>query len=197
MKRSKQSANISKTKNRTRAGGKKRLSSGGILAMRRRMLKRNMIQMMRDNRISQCSQSSGAHEKYPGALQLKRVGVLEERQRNDELRLDYDSTATPQLRNVWRLLRLCQLRVCFIRHDRTRRGWHATIRIRENLSSAEIVACQAVLGSDAGRELLNIMRVMSIRKSGCDNFSLARWNLLFSRKLRRRLMCWARLQGSA
>src|SRR5271169_1641166 len=120
-------------------------------------------------------------------LQIARIGVLQsERQRNDEIRIDRDHAATPELRRLWRKLRLWSLSPKFILDVRTRRGWHRTVRLREPLTDAEQVATQSLCGSDEGRETLNLMRTLSIRRDGADPFTRARWNLLFARKLRKK-----------
>lgn len=67
----------------------------------------------------------------------------------------------------------------FIRHDRTRRGWHVVIRWNRKFEPAERVALQAVLGSDVKRETLNLMRVIGGRHRGNK-----RWNILYSHKIR-------------
>jgi hypothetical protein len=85
---------------------------------------------------------------------------------------------------MWVTSRIIGLRVNFIRYDRTRRGWHIVIRLerrkRKNggFTPLEKVALQAVFGSDARREALNLMRV--INGNGKDK----RWNILYSRKLK-------------
>jgi len=57
------------------------------------------------------------------------------------------------------------------------------VRVDTPLQPAEQVMLQAVLGSDRRREMLNAMRVLSIRLRGADPFWQARWNLLYSGKL--------------
>lgn len=84
---------------------------------------------------------------------------------------------------LWTVLRAVALRPLWIEYNRTNRGWHAIIRLPEPVRPAEQVALQAVLGSDRRRELLNIMRVLSIRQKGASPYWQARWNLLFSGKL--------------
>jgi hypothetical protein len=117
-------------------------------------------------------------------LQPGKIGVLESRkQRSDEIQLDFDRKSCPRLLEGFRFLRLLKLSPAFYLDTKTRRGWHRVIRLRERLEPAEIVACQALLGSDPGRERLNLMRILSIRRSGASPFARAHWNLLFTRKL--------------
>lgn len=107
------------------------------------------------------------------------------------LYMDYDSPDGrfklarngPTLVMLWTVLRALALRPLWIEHDRTARGWHVIIALPEPVTPAEQVAIQAVMGSDRRRELLNVMRVLSIRRKGAPRFWRARWNLLFSRKL--------------
>jgi hypothetical protein len=66
----------------------------------------------------------------------------------------------------------------WINYSRTRRGWHVEIGLNKRIGPLEIVALQAVLGSDPRRECLNLMRVMN--GGAVDR----RWNILYSRKLR-------------
>ena len=55
------------------------------------------------------------------------------------------------------LLRLMGIEPEYIRTDRTRRGWHVIIPA-PNLSPCELIAAQAILGSDPRRESLNLFR---------------------------------------
>lgn len=97
--------------------------------------------------------------------------------------LDFDFRRVPRVRPIWSVFRVVGLRPAWIRTDRTRRGWHVVIGLRENLQPAETVALQAILGSDDRREGLNLMRVIAIRKNPPPAFWKNRWNLLFSSKL--------------
>jgi hypothetical protein len=100
-----------------------------------------------------------------------------------ELFLDYDRPRGPTLKMIWTVLRACDLRPERIEYRRSRRGWHCVIRVNAALLPAEQVALQAVMGSDSRRELLNAMRVLSIRRRGARPFWRARWNLLYAHKL--------------
>ncbi len=55
------------------------------------------------------------------------------------------------------LLRLMGIEPEYIRTDRTERGWHVIIPA-PHLSPIELIAAQAILGSDARREALNFFR---------------------------------------
>lgn len=69
--------------------------------------------------------------------------------------------------------------------ERTRRGWHVVIRLREKLLPSEIVALQSILGSDGRREALNFMRAFAMRQkcNGVTGYWRKRWNILFAGKL--------------
>ena len=72
-------------------------------------------------------------------------------------------------------------RVHWIRYDRTKRGWHVVICLAGKLSPVEVVALQAVMGSDRNREAFNLARARLI-ESGAAPRSW-RYNVLFERKL--------------
>lgn len=48
-----------------------------------------------------------------------------------------------------------------MRIDRTRRGYHVVVAVREKLEPALVVAAQAILGSDPNREAFGLMRVLA------------------------------------
>ena len=123
-----------------------------------------------------------------GQLQLTQIGVLEEKQNENTIFLDYDRTRTPKLSPLFFLLRLCEMRPLYVVDVRTRKGWHRVVHLDCRLKPAEIVAAQALLGSDRRRESLNFMRILSLRRFGATNFARSRWNLMFTRKLKRRKM---------
>lgn len=91
---------------------------------------------------------------------------------------DFDTRKAPDLKRFWRVAHTINARPELIRYDRTRRGWHVLIRWDRKFSPAEIVALQAMFGSDPAREMFNLARVLS---GGARS---NRWNLLFEEKLR-------------
>jgi hypothetical protein len=108
-----------------------------------------------------------------------RWGVTAELKASTDLRTsfcDYDRPRPPSLRWLYAIARVVHVRPVWVRYDRTRRGWHVLIRWSRTWAPAELVALQAVLGSDPMREGLNLMRVMRHPRAST-------WNLLFSRKL--------------
>jgi hypothetical protein len=100
-----------------------------------------------------------------------------------ELFLDFDRPRPPTLKMIWTVLRAMNLRPGAIEYRRSRRGWHVVVPVNASLLPAEQVALQAVMGSDSRRELLNAMRVLSIRRRGARPFWRARWNLLYAHKI--------------
>lgn len=79
---------------------------------------------------------------------------------------------------------ITELRVRWLRIDRTRHGWHVVIHWNIRLEPAEQVALQLALGSDRRRECLNLKRVLSLNRHWSKT-GAKYWNLLFSRKLKR------------
>ena len=99
------------------------------------------------------------------------------------LKLDRDDGRAWPLWRLWWVLRLMELRAAWIRYDRTRRGWHVLIAIpAPPLLASEVVALQAVMGSDRDREAFNLNRARLVMRG----LAPRRWrtNVLFERKLR-------------
>jgi hypothetical protein len=120
-----------------------------------------------------------------GELSLGKWGIVEEKSEYNKILLDFDTgRRTPMLSGVYVTLRALQLRAIWIRCDRTKKGWHVTIKINHRLECAEIVAIQAICRSDFKRETLNLMRVIAMRKYGASKFWKKRWNILYSGKLK-------------
>lgn len=113
-------------------------------------------------------------------------GRVKEFARSDTTFCDFDYTSWywrqrgPGLEQVFAVARILSLRPLWIRYDpSTRKGWHVIIQWNRRMAPAEIVALQAVLGSDRRRETLNLMRVMG----GLPKEAGGRWNILYSAKL--------------
>lgn len=119
-------------------------------------------------------------------LRFRPWGILKEVGRNDTIYIDVDFKTLPSMREVWRIIRFVGLQPKWVRYDRTRRGWHIVIRqLRKDLSSSEIVALQIMLGSDRGRELFNLARVIANRREGASRWQRKRSNILFLTKVRK------------
>lgn len=80
--------------------------------------------------------------------------------------------------SVWRW------RPVVVRFDRTRRGWHivATATAPAGTPAMQLVAAQAILGSDPNREAFNVMRAASL--GSVPPFWRSRWNVLYERHSR-------------
>lgn len=99
-----------------------------------------------------------------------------------QLLLDIDGRAAPKLAPFFAVLHICGLNAEWFRIDRTARGWHVVIRLKEPLELPEAIALQAAMGSDARREALNIRRAISLRIRP-DEYWKQRANILFEFKL--------------
>jgi hypothetical protein len=93
---------------------------------------------------------------------------------------DYDGRLPADLRQRVRAVRrLLGLRTVYRRLDRTARGFHMVLRWDTALTPTEIIAVQAILGSDPMREAMNLMRVRA-KPGGMVERQF--WNLLYSQK---------------
>lgn len=91
---------------------------------------------------------------------------------------DYDHGRPPTMPDIWRVAARLDIKPVWVEYDRTRRGWHLTIKWNRKFKPAETIALQSILGSDPGRETFNLLRVLSGKAE-----RNRRWNLLFERKL--------------
>lgn len=112
-------------------------------------------------------------------------GIISHLHRPDQLLLDFDCGKDIPCPPLNSLAHTCGFRVRWQEWNRTRRGWHLIVRLREKLTDGEIIAAQAILGSDLARERLNLSRAISIRLRP-SKFWRRRINLLFQKKVRTR-----------
>lgn len=121
-----------------------------------------------------------------GDFRLERWGRLEKTGQSDakNLYLDFDFTRAPKVRPILAVLRITDIRASWIEYIRTRRGWHITVRVRDELEPSYTVALQALMGSDNRRECLNLRRVRGMAHKRASKFWKKRWNILFSGKLK-------------
>lgn len=99
------------------------------------------------------------------------------------LRLDVDAGRTPCTigRLAWLLSRagftpvwLSQVR------SPGGKGWHVELKIAPAPRSlAEVVALQAILGSDQAREACNLQRVRTVEAGKLSPYWAERWNVLY------------------
>ena len=100
------------------------------------------------------------------------------------LLLDFDlARPVPRLIPLLARLRIIGLRARWCSYRRTKHGWHLAIGINASLTPSELVAAQAVLGSDLRRETMNLRRAISLRVHKHSRFWRKRWNIFFLRKL--------------
>lgn len=65
----------------------------------------------------------------------------------------------------------------------TKKGWHIVVEVYQKLTPPEIIALQAILGSDRKREALNLGRWFGMKSKTVPEFWRDRWNLLFNKKI--------------
>lgn len=97
------------------------------------------------------------------------------------LKLDIDNRKRkPSVRKIRAKLRWAgyAMRVCEMRRSPSGTGWHVIVTTEpEPTGPMEIVALQAILGSDSFREASNLQRVRNLDKVG--NWWGERWNVLY------------------
>lgn len=99
------------------------------------------------------------------------------------LYVDIDGALPPDmLERIRWTCAVLQWPVAGVRMDRTRRGWHVVVNVRRRLAPLQIVAAQAVLGSDPRRETFNLQRATAYES--LPRFWRARWNVLYDRHLK-------------
>lgn len=119
-----------------------------------------------------------------GDLLLGRWGIIDAKAKPNRAYLDFDlARPVPRCYPVFSTLRTIGLRAHWICYTRTRKGWHLDIDLSCKLVPGETIALQAILGSDARRETLNLMRVIAMRRFRTSKFWRERWNILYSGKL--------------
>lgn len=110
-------------------------------------------------------------------LQLGRMGRVKRYASADVSLCDIDTVRAPRLEKVFRLAHVLGVGVRWVRLDRSHSGrWHLLVCWRARFSKLELIAIQAILGSDYKREAFNLYRVRSGVRS-------RRWNFLFDEKL--------------
>lgn len=111
------------------------------------------------------------------SLTLGRMGRVKMYANPSVTMCDIDRKKVPTLQRVYRLARILGVRIDYVRFDASHSGkWHLIVRWKARFSKLEIIAIQAMLGSDWKREMFNLYRVRSGVRS-------RRWNFLFEEKL--------------
>lgn len=116
------------------------------------------------------------------AGRFSRWGKIKEFNAPDKILCDFDTPDVPRPA-IFSLCRTIGVCVEFVRFDRTRRGWHCVIKLRQKLTNAERIAASAILGSDPARARLDLCRAISIRLYP-SKFWEKRISVLFERKVR-------------
>lgn len=100
------------------------------------------------------------------------------------IKLDYDHKRLPRdySDRIGACNRLLSLGLVRDAIEETRRGWHISLYVRRRLSPLEIVALQAILGSDWKRELFNLARARGLAAAP-SFWRKDRWNVFYARKL--------------
>lgn len=102
------------------------------------------------------------------------------------LKLDVDRPRPLPYWRVWWLARLCGWHVEWISHRRTpgRGYWHIEVGLTDALRAVEVVAAQAILGSDRNREAFNLVRARMIEYDrDVPRYWRQNYNVLFDRKV--------------
>lgn len=109
----------------------------------------------------------------------------EVRGRTAWLKLDIDAgMPRPTLYDLRRRLYRAGYRIQWLSECRSPggRGWHLTLCVRPSPRTAlEVVALQAILGSDPDREACNCWRARMLRDNEISGFWRERWNVLYRR----------------
>jgi hypothetical protein len=110
-----------------------------------------------------------------------KFGVIEEYHESDKLLCDFDTERIPGP-PLQSLAHTLGLQILWQRWDRTQRGWHLVVKVKQKLTLTEVICCQTLLGSDRARERLNLARAISLRLHP-SKFWEVRANILFRRKI--------------
>lgn len=98
------------------------------------------------------------------------------------LRCDYDGKRPPPLVRVCWLLARAGYRVQSLSERRSPggQGWHVEVALTPApRTCVEVVALQAVLGSDPAREACNVTRARMVDTKQVSRFWARRWNVLY------------------
>lgn len=99
------------------------------------------------------------------------------------LRLDVDAGRTPYTlgRLTWLLARAGFAPVWLSQtHSPGGRGWHMEVKVSPPpRSRLEVVALQAILGSDQAREACNLHRAYMVESGKVTGYWAERWNVLY------------------
>lgn len=97
------------------------------------------------------------------------------------LKLDFDTIRRPSLLNIFRLLRRAGYEEVewIIDQSPSGNGWHVIVHVSPRPRSPfEVVALQAICGSDVNREAMQMHRARTFAKS--PPFMRDAWNVLYA-----------------
>lgn len=102
------------------------------------------------------------------------------------VKLDFDVAKEPDMEPIWQLLRRAGYTAVdvLVKRSPSKRGWHMLLVLDPRPRTAmEVVAIQAVLGSDPQREAMQLARARAFPK--CPAFMRDAWNVLYASDSRR------------
>lgn len=130
---------------------------------------------------------SKAHFGNLSHFRLGNIGIIDEIHTENMVFIDIDRNNIQWL-NLMSRIRTFRglLNPEYFMLQRTRKGWHIIIVFDRELLPPEIIALQAILGSDLKREALNMTRWLGVRSkyNKLPKFWQNRWNLLFKEKIK-------------
>ena len=120
-----------------------------------------------------------------GALRFEKFGLIDavsDYPQGHACFMDYDKdTLLPTIPQLYSLFRVLGLRPIAVVYKKSKRGWHIVAVFPEKYKPMELVAIQAICGSDPMREALNWVRAS--QPGQLRGFWGRRWNILYSKKI--------------
>jgi hypothetical protein len=110
-----------------------------------------------------------------------RIDKLSDHSQGHACFMDYDSISAIGIPSLFSLARVCGFVPYAVCYSKTRRGWHVAALSMEKFKPIELVALQAIFGSDPMREAMDFYRARNIHKA--DAFWKTRWNIIYSEKV--------------
>lgn len=111
-----------------------------------------------------------------------RLGLVKESFSPRRLLLDFDGRLPARmLERIWHVSRTAGLTIEWIRFDRTQHGFHVVVQIQQRLEPWQVLALQAICGSDYRREALNWFRLSNMPAN--SDWHRRNWNILYERKI--------------
>lgn len=92
------------------------------------------------------------------------------------IKIDYD-THKKTFNRINNVIYFLRLDVYDCKVQRTKRGWHVELYIKNKVNDWELVILQLLMQSDYKREMFNLLRVHS------GKFKNQSWNVLFKKKV--------------